>query len=247
MENENGGMLDAESSGSLPRSRRQASDVRRKLFQSKDEMAAVVERCKLEQEFIRCVSLAPEPAVVLATDFQLRELQRCCRKHSVLSTFDLGNFYVTPVAFLHPMFHSRLTKKSPLFVGPMLIHKRMTFSTYHYFAAQLVCLCPDLKPIRAFGTDGEKALYQAFSAAFPEAIHLRCFKHFTDNVEQKLRAMNFDVNSRREIIADIMGVTHNGVKECGLSQSMIKSIRQKAGLGDSPPPFYTNLSESLNR
>ena len=32
-----------------------------------------------------------------------------------------------------------------------------------------------------------------------------------------------------------------------ISQSMIKSIRQKAGLGDSPPPFYTNLSESLNR
>ena len=161
MENENGGMLDAESSGSLPRSRRQASDVRRKLFQSKDEMAAVVERCKLEQgngKFIRCVSLAPEPAVVLTTDFQLRELQRCCRKHSVLSvdqTFDLGNFYVTQVAFLHPMFHSRLTKKSPLFVGPMLIHKRMTFSTYHYFAAQLVCLCPDFKPIRAFGTDGD--------------------------------------------------------------------------------------------
>ena len=33
--------------------------------------------------------------------------------------------------------------------------------------------------------------------------------------------MNFDVNSRREIIADIMGVTHNGVKECGLKMLRI--------------------------
>ena len=29
--------------------------------------------------------------------------------------------------------------------------------------------------------------------------------------------------------------------------SMIKSVRTKAGLGESPSPFYTNLSESLNR
>ena len=28
---------------------------------------------------------------------------------------------------------------------------------------------------------------------------------------------------------------------------MIKSVRTKAGLGESPSPFYTNLSESLNR
>ena len=29
--------------------------------------------------------------------------------------------------------------------------------------------------------------------------------------------------------------------------SMIRSVRAKAGLGNHPPPFYTNLSESLNR
>ena len=28
---------------------------------------------------------------------------------------------------------------------------------------------------------------------------------------------------------------------------MIKSVRVKAGFGENPPPFYTNLSESLNR
>ena len=107
------------------------------------------------------------------------------------------------------------------------------------------------------------------------------------------------MKSRFEIIADIFGITSNGVKELGLVdaedtedftvqleslkdcwnalelssrpstsaglpqhkfhewfkknkasdmiKTMIKPVRQKAGLGESPPPFYTNLSESLNR
>ena len=32
-----------------------------------------------------------------------------------------------------------------------------------------------------------------------------------------------------------------------MCDSMIRSVRVKAGLGECPPPFYTNLSESLNR
>ena len=37
----------------------------------------------------------------------------------------------------------------------------------------------------------------------------------------------------------------NKAKE--MAESMIKSARTNAGLGECPPPFYTNLSESLNR
>lgn len=97
------------------------------------------------------------------------------------------------------MFKNRDTNTSPLFIGPMLIHKRMDFSTYHYFASQLISLCPSLTHIRSFGTDGEKALYEAFSATFPEAVHVRCFNHFKANVEEKLK----DLHGRHEIIADI--------------------------------------------
>ena len=77
IEKEAGGTVNAESSGSIPRRKQQASDVRRQLFHKEDEMALLVQQCKLEEgteAFVRCVSLAPEPLVVLATDFQLGEL-----------------------------------------------------------------------------------------------------------------------------------------------------------------------------
>ena len=135
IEKEAGGIVNAESSGSIPQRKQQASDICRQLFHKEDEMALLVQQCKLEgtEAFVRCVSLAPEPLVVLATDFQLGELQRCYTSHansSVLSvdpTFELGNFYVTLVSFLHPMFTSCDTGGNSLFIGPMLIHKKWHF------------------------------------------------------------------------------------------------------------------------
>jgi hypothetical protein len=190
-----------------------------------DELALLVERCKLhsgDKAFVRCVSLAPEPVVILSTNFQLTEIKRCCTIHnnaailSIDPTFDLGNFYVTPMCFLHPMFVSRDTGKNPLFIGPILIHKRMNFQAYHFFASQLVNLCPDINHLKCFGTDGEKALYQAFASVFPLAVHLRWFNHFKVNVEDKLKDLNFEEHSIKSIMADIMGCISSGVRELGL-------------------------------
>ena len=46
---------------------------RRRLFANEDELAAIVEQSKLckengEEEIVRCVSLAPEPCIILPTD-----------------------------------------------------------------------------------------------------------------------------------------------------------------------------------
>ena len=142
-------------------------------------MAAIVEQSKLckeneEEEIVRCVSLAPEPCIILATDAQMKELERC-HQHSVLSvdpTFELGNFYITPIGFLHPLFKNRDSNTHPLFIGPMLIHKRLQFFPYHYFALQLISLIPNLRSVRAFGTDGERTLYDAFSICFSKCSAL---------------------------------------------------------------------------
>ncbi len=136
-------------------------------------MATLIERCKLpngKDAFVRAAPFAPDPIVILATDFQLKETQKCCSNHQnscILSndrTFNLGKFYVTPV---HPV--DRDSGRHP---GPMLIHKCMTFQIYHFFASQSIGFCPDLNPLKAFRTDGELALEEAFSAVFPSAIHL---------------------------------------------------------------------------
>lgn len=90
--------------GKLPRSKRQVSDVRKKLFASKhtDDLAVMMERCKCtetgEAQFVRAVQAAPQPICVLATNLELKQVQLCCtdpENFSVLSvdpTFNLGAF-----------------------------------------------------------------------------------------------------------------------------------------------------------
>ena len=92
-----------------------------------------------------------------------------------------------------------------MFVGPMLIHKRMDFRAYHFYASQQVPLCPGLCSLKSFSTDEGKALFSAFSTVFPNATHLRCFNHFKHNIEDRLKEFNCDNNSQKEILADIMG------------------------------------------
>ena len=120
--------------GKLPHSKKQVSDIRKKLFVSKqtDDLAVMMERCKCiepdEPEFVRAVQAAPQPLCVLATDLQLKQVQFCCtdpENFSILSvnpTFNLGEFYVTPVVFLHKAFVSKRTGKPPVYLGPILIH-----------------------------------------------------------------------------------------------------------------------------
>ena len=87
-------------------------------------------------------------------------------------TFNLGDFDVTPLTYRHLFLQSERTGKSPVFVGPVLIHYRQDFVTFLYFASTLVGLRRDLEKLQAFGTDGEKALINAFSHEFGFAIHL---------------------------------------------------------------------------
>lgn len=103
------------------------------------------------------------------------------------------------------MVISKRTRKHPVFLGPILVHKRMNFEAYTFFAHQIQMLLPSLHQIKAFGTDGELALVTGFQNAFPDAIYLRCFKHFKDNCQDKLRALNLDDPSTKEILADIFG------------------------------------------
>lgn len=227
IDTEMGGVA-AGSTGKLPRSKAQLSDVRKRLFEPHhtDELAMMMEKCKcLKKEdvpFVRSVQAAPQPLCVLATDTQLRQLQLCCTdpyNFSVLCidpTFNLGSFFVTPMVFLHQVFITKRTKKHPLFLGPMLIHQRMNTEAYSYFAYQIQILFPTLRHIQAIGTDGEIALTAAFENAFPGAIHLRCFKHFRDNCESKLRDLNFSSFAQQEILADVFGLDDPEQRQLGL-------------------------------
>ena len=79
------------------------------------------------------------------------------------------------------------------------------FAAYHFFASSLISLRPSLSKLKCFGTDGEDALVKAFSTAFSDAFHLRCFLHFRGNVEEKLRELRVPSVVAKAFVHDILG------------------------------------------
>ena len=140
--------------------------------------------------------------------------------------------------------------------------------------------------VRAFGTDGEKALADGFTHEFRYALHLTCFIHFRRNIKQQLQERDFPSHAISEIIDDVMGcqkgsVFCEGLVDCSshdefqqklvllkerwekfdgegfyewfcehkaaiVEETMLKPIREDAGLGCPPESFTTNASETAN-
>lgn len=97
-------------------------------------------------QFVRDVKAAPDPALVLATDQQLDDMVRFCTSvdefcvTTVDPTFNLGDFDVTPLSYRNLLLETKRSGKSPVFLGPLLIHHRKNFATYLYFTSTLVGL-----------------------------------------------------------------------------------------------------------
>ena len=107
----------------------------------------------------------------------LNSVEFCVFTIIIDPTFLLGDFDVTPITYSHMLLETRRGKSHPIFLGPMLIHYRKTFGTYLFFASTLVGLSQQLQGVRAFGTDGEKAIADAFMHEFTYSQRLTCFIH----------------------------------------------------------------------
>jgi len=291
-----GGIVNTKAIGDLPRNRKQVYNMKVKEdCEGNDALLTVMAMCKQslgkdEDPFIRIVSSAPEPMCVMCTDLQLSDIERFCTSPekfcplTVDPTFNLGDFSVTVTSFQNLLLVHQRTNKHPVMIGPMLVHRRKMFSTYHFFASSLVSLKPHLIDLQSFGTDGEECLYSAFSTQFTSAQQLRCFLHFRDNCKAKLIEMKVQSDNILEIIQDILGSFLRGKPGLVNAQTaddltyqfhqlesrweqiapgfsdwfskhklhivestMLSSVRQSAGLGNPPEPFYTNQIESINR
>ena len=165
-----GGELEARGLNMLPRNLDQMKNYRR----SRTIMCynySVMLQCKVAEgkmdAFVRDVKAAPDPQCVLFTDHQIADLTHFTTNScdfSILTadtTYNLGEFYVTPIVYEHLMLESIVTHKHPSCLGPMLIHQRKDFSAFNYFASTLVNHDRKLKHIKAFGTDGDPALIEA--------------------------------------------------------------------------------------
>ena len=227
VDSEMGGIEATSSSSYLPRNKQQVRNVKRTLFAStkSDEFSALLARCKIDTEgFVRCIQAAPEPACVLATDSQLDQLViNCTGEHysvaTIDPTFNLGDFYVTPIVFKSKKFVRKHSEDHPICMGPILIHHRMNYASYSYFANQLVNLRPSLRGMKAIGTDGEQPLFTAMCDTFRSTVHLRCFRHFKENIISKLKDLHIAECAQQEILQDIFGTVCGSQHQLGLVDS----------------------------
>lgn len=216
-----GGVVNAYDSCSLPRNEQQVIDVRRRqkkvscgVVNPTDELAVVMHKAYLEDGnnlFIRDMKTLREPAVVLASERQLNDLVKFCTDGNqfgimtVDPTFSLGDFDVTMTTYRHLFLMCKRTSNHPVFIGPVLVHYKKSFSTYLFFACSLIGMRPELKSLRYFGTDGEEALYKAFKSAFPEAVHLLCSLHMKRNIKAKLCELGSGEQLQQMVVDDIFG------------------------------------------
>ena len=135
------------------------------------------------------------------------------------TTFNLGDFFITPLTYPHPLLQDVKTGKPPVMLGLLLVHQKMDFAAFNYFASSLIGIKKELKNILAFGTDGDKALVEAFTHNFPFAIQLCCFVHFKNNVHEKLKCLGLSARICEEFISDIFGKRVGNTYQEGLVDS----------------------------
>ena len=228
---EQGGEIMASGASVLPRDRRQISYSRQKTnAKDVDPLFSIMLECKLAQGsnlvYVQDVKAAPFPMCVLSYEWQLQDLVRFAANNqkfcimTVDTTYNLGQFYVTPITYHHLMLKNVKTGKHPIILGPILIHQKVDFAAFNYFASTLIGCKRELAKVMAFGTDGDKALIEAFVHNFPYAIQLRCFIHFKRNVEEKLKSFGIPSKEADEFIADIFGKRVGNTFQTGLVESI---------------------------
>ena len=220
-------MLGFQSHRVLPRNRQQVSDVKRnaKPKKDKDEMCELIKMSRLEasqlKPFIRRVQVTPEPSCFVASDRQLNDLVRFCTTQflpaSVLcidTTFNIGNFFVTPTTYKHKILVDRHYGKEPTLLGPTMIHMQTKAESYKFFGSSIVSLDDELSNILAIGSDRDVALRKGFSSCFPIATQLCCKGHLEQDIRRTMRDLGIGQFHEKFFLEDVFG--SEAKKELGL-------------------------------
>ena len=130
--------------GKIPRNEKQIQNMRRKcgIQSSEDHMYSIMLEAHTQDPshcFVRDIKTAPEPAIILATNQQLDDIERFCTSSyasSILTinpTFTLGDFDVTVVTYRHIFLETRRGSNHPIMLGPLMIHYKKSFTSLFVF------------------------------------------------------------------------------------------------------------------
>ena len=142
------------------------------------ERARREEEYSLQERFIRDCRIHSDFLVVLANDQQLQELEHFCTNPSEFCVFSVDPTFIvfkdmislTVTVYKNLKLAQKKTGKPPVFIGLVLLHQNSEWKTFSKFAHGLITEQPSLVGIRAYGSDGEKALTDGFKRNFQSAF-----------------------------------------------------------------------------
>ena len=140
------------------------------------------------------------PGFVLFYDFQLLDLFSLVLKGNFVihvdKTFNLGIYYVTTLSFTNIKLINKESKKNPLFLGPVYIHKKSKNQNFEYFFKQLKIKLDEIsvklkcnssyEHKLIFCTDQEQAIINGILKVFPYATILLCYIHLRKSIERSV-------------------------------------------------------------
>ncbi|CAF1498893.1 unnamed protein product [Adineta ricciae] len=195
------------------RDRKQVYNARQKNESSVEEYMSIMRRLEDTKSTVARISMSrgEAPVLLLSQSHMIKELKRCCLNSSehiqssvlcIDTTFNLGRFFVTPIAYRNIAVQYRKTKKAPIFIGPIMIHYRDDTQSYQEL---LTYVHQELKNCDTvvIGSDGAKAIKKAVENVFPHSTHLYCTRHVRQNIERQLMKYRTTLEERRGVLERI--------------------------------------------
>ena len=197
-----------------------------------------------EGEFIHSITAWPEPMCILGYQYQFHDISRFFSSQvgyhplGIDTTFNLGEFYVTPTAYKSLILENSRDGNLATFIGPTLIHMSRSYIPYCHLASKLLEEDSGIADLRGVVTDGEAGLMKAMKVFYPQTSQLRCSRHFRENCQDKLKSLGIKGNDQKYFMDAIFGTTVDGIFHEGLLDS------QEAKMFDA---LFLSLEEELNR
>ena len=155
---------------------------------TQDDLFNLVELTYDIQDYTHRMFLVPELGVVLGHRAMLQEFRAVlCTKGqqpqlvSYDTTYNLSDFYVSPLLFRHTLFEG-----APVIPVAFLIHEKRTQFAHEVFMDFIAKEIPEIAEA-PFVTDREENIITAITKRLPQVRQLRCWNHLQSGATHWLR------------------------------------------------------------
>ena len=148
------------------------------------------------------------PAFVLYSDDQIADLTSNSKDViiGIDRTFNLGPYFLTVFSFKNQKVIRRATQENPIFIGPMILHKKATYDVYHLFFAHIASKMGQTGHIALaidervdFGSDQEKSIVKAIDDVFPRANRFLCCLHLIKNFSRYVDGLALTKSEKKDL------------------------------------------------